>query len=356
MKNILLFLLILSPFFATSQKMKYNKDVYPLIKEGKLEAFEKLKEYVQQDHKHSNATYWLAKYYDAFAIEYVSEQAAKLALESYKSCLNNTSLSDFGIFNAPRYPDAKGIESEKLYQSLKVFIGSRIKELDNLITSTANVASKKTIKVSSIKQLSEKLKIYFPEEIKNLTITDIEAEYSERTYNGKNAFNGPITIKGIDKSTDLIVTVGGNVDCRWLLSDYKKSEEEKDIDNVKEEPKNEIEFEGVLTDEIMGEYGTDITVNVTKGMLTGQQIVLVFHDGNYCEECENYYNEGNWKGDFDIGDDENIGRKVKGVYKEGKCFVGGADLAPDYDEESDTYIYFEDSETTCYRPIQLNYN
>lgn len=119
---------------------------------------------------------------------------------------------------------------------------------------------------------------------------------------------------------------------------------------------NKFEFEGVITDEIMGEYGTDITVNVTKGMLTGQQIVLVFHDGNYCKECENYYNEGNWKGDFDIGDNENIGRKVKGVYKEGKCFVGGADLAPDYDEESDTYKYFEDSETTCYRPIQLNYN
>jgi hypothetical protein len=48
----------------------------------------------------------------------------------------------------------------------------------------------------------------------------------------------------------------------------------------------------------MSEYGTDITVNVTKGKMTGQKIKLIIHDGNYCEECENYFNEG-YKGDFE---------------------------------------------------------
>lgn len=96
MKNVLILLLIVSPFFAVSQKMKYNKDVYPLIKERKPEAFEKLKEYVQQDPKHSNATYWLAKYYDAFAIEYVSSASAKLAIETYNTCLTNTSSLNSG--------------------------------------------------------------------------------------------------------------------------------------------------------------------------------------------------------------------------------------------------------------------
>lgn len=109
---------------------------------------------------------------------------------------------------------------------------------------------------------------------------------------------------------------------------------------------NDFEFEGVIIYEGMSEYGTYITVNVTKGKMTGQTIELIFHDGNYCEDCENYFNEG-YKGDFEIlgdGDDgENIGRKVKGVYKEGKCFQ----------EDGETGNTFE---TTCYRPIQLNYN
>jgi len=104
----------------------------------------------------------------------------------------------------------------------------------------------------------------------------------------------------------------------------------------------QFEFEGVIIDEEMIEYGTNITVNVSKGQMIGQKIKLVLHDGNYCEECENYHNEG-FKGDFAIGEEENIGRKVKGMYKEGKCFV------EDY-ETGDT------SEETCYRPIQLNYN
>lgn len=106
---------------------------------------------------------------------------------------------------------------------------------------------------------------------------------------------------------------------------------------------NDFEFEGVIIDEDMSEYGTDITVNVTKGKMTGQTIMLIIHDGNYCEDCEDYFNEG-YKGDFEIlGDGENIARKIKGVYKEGKCFQ------EDY-ETGNTF------ETTCYRPIQLNYN
>lgn len=118
---------------------------------------------------------------------------------------------------------------------------------------------------------------------------------------------------------------------------------------------NKFEFEGVITNEIMGEYGTDITVNVTQGMLTGQQIVLVFHDGNYCEECENYYNEG-FKGDFAIGDGENIGRKVIGVYKEGKCYVEDHGIPDDYDDDGNPIFIEKDSVSSCYRPIQLNYN
>lgn len=145
-----------------------------------------------------------------------------------------------------------------------------------------------------------------------------------------------------------------------LVTLVKKSIQRKIIaaqeaELAEQKANNKFDFEGVITDEIMGEYGTDITVNVTQGILTGQQIVLVFHDGNYCEECENYYNEG-FKGYFAIGDDENIGRKVIGVYKEGKCYVEDHGIPDDYDDDGNPIFIEKDSVSSCYRPIQLNYN
>jgi hypothetical protein len=295
MKRILILLIVVSPILALSQKIKYNKDVYPLIKEGKPEAFYKLKEYVQEDPKHSNATYWLAKYYDAFAFEYVSAESAKLAVQFYNACLTNTSSLNLTVLHAHRYPDAKGVESEELYKSLKDFIHSKIKELDDLIKSTTNASTKKSIKVSSMKELSEKLKIYFPEEVKNLAITDIQVEYSERTYNGKSASNGPIQIKGLDKSTELIVTVVGKVDCGWLLDDYKKSEEEKEkpkcsqklIDEYKptdeeaadEEYMMEAEFEEWEETCFYKDYKV---VNITNCDYTGKCLMqsITFHKKN----------------------------------------------------------------------------
>lgn len=303
--NTLLLIIIFSPLTTFGQKMKYQKDVYPLIKEGNTEAFEKLKEYTQQDPKHSNATYWLAKYYDVFATEYVSEQAAKLALESYKSCLNNTSSLNLTVLHAHRYPDAKGVESEELYKSLKAFIHTRIKELDNFIKSTSNVASKKTIKVSSINELSEKLKINLPDEVKNLRIELIQVEYSEKTYKGKTALNGPIQIKGLDKATELIVTVGGNVDCGWLLDDYKKSEE-ANIQIVEIKKMNYKDFfkKYKIPNQVLFEWDEDnlkvsgeITLNRSKNVLDGKFIIHVKYDecsGDYCdvEKISGIYKQG----------------------------------------------------------------
>lgn len=144
-----------------------------------------------------------------------------------------------------------------------------------------------------------------------------------------------------------------------LVALVKKSQQRKKIaaleaEFAEQKAKNEFEFEGVIIDEGMGEYGSDITVNVTQGMLTDQQIVLVFHDGNYCEECEDYYNDEGYDGNFDFdGSGVNIGRKIKGVYKEGKCII--FNYAPIDIDEHGKEIYEEPSETNCYRPIKLNY-
>jgi hypothetical protein len=124
--------------------------------------------------------------------------------------------------------------------------------------------------------------------------------------------------------------------------------------------KNEFEFEGIILDEEMGEWGTNVTINVTDGIMKGQQLFLVFHDGNYWEEGENYFNNINCSGEYNIGDDKNIGRKVKGVFIESNCLEGGEEsLGPTgFDEETGEEIYEEPGEsyvTSCYRPIQLNY-
>ncbi len=250
MKNILLLLLILSPFFATSQKMKYNKDVYPFIKERKPEAFSKLIEYLNQDPKHSNATYWLAKYYDAFAMEYISSKYAKVAIQTYQSCLNNTSLSDFGVLNAPRYPDAKGVEAQELYISFKEFINSRIEELDYLIKTTNNLYSTKAVIASSIKELSEKLKIDLPKEIMNLTISDVQAIYSKKTFKGKTALNGSISIKGIDINSQKSITINGMIDSGSILEGYDITTEEY----------KDILFEGIIQDDRINEFSTSVKI------------------------------------------------------------------------------------------------
>jgi hypothetical protein len=110
--------------------------------------------------------------------------------------------------------------------------------------------------------------------------------------------------------------------------------------------KNEFEFEGIILDEEMGEWGTNVTVDVTKGTMKGKTIVLVFHDGNYCEECEDYYNNVDKRGDWDflIGYG-NEGRKVAGIFIKSMCYY------EIYDEGEIS----ESGVESCFRPIQLNY-
>lgn len=130
MKKLLLATMIaFSSVIFSQEKINYNKDVYPLIKEGKYsDAYPILELFLKEKPDHINANYWFAKLSESKAKESSDPLLIKLAATHYAFCFNNVSELEMTMATAGRYPDARGIETTERLNNFKIFLKSKYEE------------------------------------------------------------------------------------------------------------------------------------------------------------------------------------------------------------------------------------
>jgi beta-xylosidase len=84
MKQILLLLLLFVAGFSNAQKLKYNKDVYPVIESGNYNlAIPLVETFLKQEPDNTNAHYWAAKMYESKLASSDSIPLIQLALNHW---------------------------------------------------------------------------------------------------------------------------------------------------------------------------------------------------------------------------------------------------------------------------------
>lgn len=134
MKHFVIFFLLFYSFTSFSQeKTNYNKNVYPLIKEGKYtEALPLLEKFLQEKPEHINANYWCAKILEIEGKKTSNPDQIQKAKEHYAFCFNNATELEMTMATAGRYPDVSGIESTERLNNFKVFLKSKYQECETL--------------------------------------------------------------------------------------------------------------------------------------------------------------------------------------------------------------------------------
>lgn len=134
MKHVLILALLSLSFFSLSQeKTNYNKDVYPLIKEGKyIEALPLLVKFLKEKPDHINANYWCAKILEIEGKKSSNPEQIQKAIEHYAFCFNNATELEMTMATAGRYPDVSGIESTERLNNFKVFLRAKYQECESL--------------------------------------------------------------------------------------------------------------------------------------------------------------------------------------------------------------------------------
>lgn len=152
MKHFVIFFLLFYSFTSFSQeKTNYNKNVYPLIKEGKYtEALPLLEKFLQEKPEHINANYWCAKILEIEGKKTSNPEQIQKAKEHYAFCFNNATELEMTMATAGRYPDVSGIESTERLNNFKVFLRAKYQECESLERKfTTEIESKKSTTNSS---------------------------------------------------------------------------------------------------------------------------------------------------------------------------------------------------------------
>jgi len=104
-------------FLSFSQeKTNYNKDVYPLIKEGKYTAaIPFLEQFLTEKPTHVNANYWYAKIMESEGKRLSDASMIDKAKTHYSTCSKNVSELDMTMVTSGRYPDAPGLECQTCF-------------------------------------------------------------------------------------------------------------------------------------------------------------------------------------------------------------------------------------------------
>lgn len=132
-KIITLFFIVLSFLSYSQEKTNYNKDVYPLIKEGKYqESIPLLEQFLNEKPSHVNANYWYAKIMEIEGRRLSDPTMIDKAKTHYLTCSQNVTELDMTMATAGRFPDVTGLESAERLQKFQYFLNEKNKELSSL--------------------------------------------------------------------------------------------------------------------------------------------------------------------------------------------------------------------------------
>lgn len=198
MKKNIFFLFILITGFVNAQKLKYNKDVYPVIESGNYTAAIPLVEtFLKQEPDNTNAHYWAAKMYESILAKTDSVPLIQLALSHWTEAKKTVTVGEMLTPKAPKYPDIVGDEPNVRLNQFKTLADTRITALKAKEAEIAQKAKDLAAQKAKEEEQRQKEKLEKErleaekkaeearikaeqEEKKMLENAKIEAEYQER--------------------------------------------------------------------------------------------------------------------------------------------------------------------------------
>ena len=198
MKQILLLLLLFVAGFSNAQKLKYNKDVYPVIESGNYNlAIPLVETFLKQEPDNTNAHYWAAKMYESKLASSDSIPLIQLALNHWIEAKKTVTVGEMLTPKAPKYPDIVGDEPNIRLNQFKTLADTRIAALKTKeaeITQKAKDLAEQKAKeeeqrqkeklekerIEAEKKAEEERKKAEQEEKNLVEKAKIEAEYQER--------------------------------------------------------------------------------------------------------------------------------------------------------------------------------
>lgn len=130
MKQILLLLVLFVAGFSNAQKLKYNKDVYPVIESGNYNlAIPLVETFLKQEPDNTNAHYWAAKMYESKLASTDSIPLIQLAINHWTEAKKTVTVGEMLTPKAPKYPDIVGDEPNVRLNQFKTLADNRIAAL-----------------------------------------------------------------------------------------------------------------------------------------------------------------------------------------------------------------------------------
>ncbi len=227
MKLILttVFALIATFTILAQEKLKYNKDVYPLIKaEQYEEALPVLQNFLCQKPEHANANYWAAKIYEMKALNEINIGYAQQAKSYYITCRNNVQLLDMSIVNSSRFPDANGLEAEERLSNFQNFLSQKMEEMSTFKNKIKKTSQDKFFK--TYEEFVSTTQFNLPDEISTLQLIDLDCRYETAELNGKKKLDGYLGFQAVSLSKNMRINFQGLVENNQLKPTYTLKEYE----------------------------------------------------------------------------------------------------------------------------------
>ncbi|MCB9188042.1 MAG: hypothetical protein H6599_02050 [Flavobacteriales bacterium] len=218
-------LVVVSTALIAQDKLKYNKDVYPLIKaEQYNEALPVLQDFLSQKPEHANANYWAGKILEMKAYNEINVGYAQQAKSHFSTCKSNVQLLDMSIVNSSRFPDASGLEAEERLSNFQSFLSQKIEEMSSFKNKIKKTSQDKIFK--SYEEFTSALNFNLPQEIGNLDLIDLECRYETAELNGKKKLDGYLGFQAVSLSKNMRISFQGLVENGELKPSYTLKESE----------------------------------------------------------------------------------------------------------------------------------
>ncbi len=165
MKNLLSLILLFGLIgFASGQKIKYNKDVYSLIKDGNYsEALPILRNFLATKENHANGNYWAGKIYSDLAIEKKSALYADSCIFFFNRAIDDITELDVNPLNESKFPDRQGEDVIQKVESLKTYMSKEVDKIESLMAEYQEIERLEKFRRQSYESNLQISKKYFPE-------------------------------------------------------------------------------------------------------------------------------------------------------------------------------------------------
>jgi len=258
---VLTLIMFLANVLTAQEKIKYNKDVYPLLKAEKYEeALPVLEKFLISKPTHPNANYWAGKIYEAKAYNEINLDYKFKAFDCYSNCRKNVQTYDLTVVSAARYPDITGLDSDERYASLLAFLDGRMSELNHFKEKIKTDTEYFTYK--NQKEFTDKTGIELSDEITSLDLFNLEGRVDKTQLLKVIKYKGTLYIDASSNSKKQKVEV------------YAKVEDNKIISITEIKYKQQKTIKGEVTNMTLNNVMSLLAVDFTKLIIASPESTL----------------------------------------------------------------------------------